>query len=577
MNQNSTHAATKVHFISVGQSDATLIESDGKFGLIDASNVYKPHYNEDIDTECDNNCANPATSVQAVIKFLEEKGVSKLDFVLATHNHTDHIGGMPAIASRFVDGNTTYYFKGLSGGNQCYKSREDYARNNRVLAHGGWSGWKNYQNCQNAVSAMANSSAKIFNFANYTGSSAKNSIKLGSANIELYNLYDKGQIIYGSANDQLHGSNYQPSSNPDTTISENNNSIITKIIDTHTKTSTLMLSDAYSIVSDTLKSKIGQVDVLKLGHHGVVDANDFDVIRDHFKPSKIVISNDTSRVNRPSSDFDKELLNKLKKSGQYEIIFTEQSVGSAQAVKADLNETVTIGKASNPAPSGWQQTDQGWKYIQDGRPLSNGCFQLRWSKNPNGDFFYFDSQGIMAVNRVTPNNCGRADENGVLHRDNINDVQSLNSETTVGAEYNNWRKIDGSWYYYDDNGNKQVGWIKDKKGDYYYLTQPHDLTNNLDYNTTTVGQQVIGMLRRTGRNGDEIFVCFDRNGYIVTGWARDEAEYDSDGQHKLRYFATRSDASSGKHGLSDPGQLLENSHGLISGSNSESGQVCPKR
>ena len=38
-------------------------------------------------------------------------GITHLDFVLATHAHTDHIGGMSQIAYHFVDKRTKFIYK----------------------------------------------------------------------------------------------------------------------------------------------------------------------------------------------------------------------------------------------------------------------------------------------------------------------------------------------------------------------------------------------------------------------------------------------------------------------------------
>lgn len=80
---SSYHSVTsdmEVHFIDVGQADSILIESEEHYMLIDAGN------NDD---------------GEMVTKYLQKEGVKKLDYVIATHPHEDHIGGMDDILYNF--------------------------------------------------------------------------------------------------------------------------------------------------------------------------------------------------------------------------------------------------------------------------------------------------------------------------------------------------------------------------------------------------------------------------------------------------------------------------------------------
>ena len=72
--------ATEVHFIDVGQGDAALLLSGGQAVLIDAGT---------------------AESASALVRYLEEHGVRSLYAVIASHPHSDHIGGMAAVLSAF--------------------------------------------------------------------------------------------------------------------------------------------------------------------------------------------------------------------------------------------------------------------------------------------------------------------------------------------------------------------------------------------------------------------------------------------------------------------------------------------
>ena len=69
-----------VHFIDVGQADCALLECGGKYMLIDGGNT---------------------ADGPAVRQYLTFMGVDKLELMVATHPHEDHIGGLATVLDYF--------------------------------------------------------------------------------------------------------------------------------------------------------------------------------------------------------------------------------------------------------------------------------------------------------------------------------------------------------------------------------------------------------------------------------------------------------------------------------------------
>jgi len=88
----SSASPLTVHFIDVGQGDSALIEHDGHAMLIDAG---------------------PLDAGPTVLSYLRSQGINKLDVLVSSHPHSDHIGGMIDIINAmpvdvYVDNGATH-------------------------------------------------------------------------------------------------------------------------------------------------------------------------------------------------------------------------------------------------------------------------------------------------------------------------------------------------------------------------------------------------------------------------------------------------------------------------------------
>ena len=80
-NQNTlVNGECKVYFIDVGQADSILVINNNEAMLIDAGN------NDD---------------GEFVVSFLKNEGIEKIEYLVATHPHEDHIGGLDNVIDNF--------------------------------------------------------------------------------------------------------------------------------------------------------------------------------------------------------------------------------------------------------------------------------------------------------------------------------------------------------------------------------------------------------------------------------------------------------------------------------------------
>lgn len=100
--QISNDGELVVDYIDVGQGDSELIQVSGKTLLIDAG------------TE---------ESETSLIKYLKDKNIKKIDYVIATHPHEDHIGGMDKVISTFEIGE--FYSPKVSANTRTYENMVD--------------------------------------------------------------------------------------------------------------------------------------------------------------------------------------------------------------------------------------------------------------------------------------------------------------------------------------------------------------------------------------------------------------------------------------------------------------------
>ncbi len=176
----------KVHYIDVGQGDSELIQIGNQNILIDAGGN-------------DNKALN----------YLKSQGISKIDYIIATHPHEDHIGGMTSVINNFEVG-------------EFYAPKVNHTT----------------KTFENMIKALQNKGLKL------TAPTVGDTLNVGNATLQFL---------------APNGSKYQDL---------NNYSIVCKL--KYGNTSYLFTGDAESLSEGEILAKQLDIsaDVLKLGHHG---------------------------------------------------------------------------------------------------------------------------------------------------------------------------------------------------------------------------------------------------------------------------------------------------------------------
>lgn len=195
---NTNNDLLKVHYLDVGQGDSIFIElPNNETMLIDAAESYQS---------------------ENIINYLKNLNYQKIDYVIGTHPHTDHIGGLKNIINTFEIGKI--YMPKVVSTTKTYES---------------------------LLMAIKNKNLKI------------NTAKAGTTIIDTDAL--KINIL---------------APNNSTYTELNNYSVVTKI--TYGTTKFLFMGDAEKLSENEIKENVS-ADVIKIGHHGSNTSSSIDFIK----------------------------------------------------------------------------------------------------------------------------------------------------------------------------------------------------------------------------------------------------------------------------------------------------------
>ena len=217
-------------FIDVGQGDAILIEfPNGKCILIDAGSSSLRY----------------DAGEKVIVPFLKRKGITKVDYLLTTHPHSDHIGGVKSILRSIpVD---MLVMDSLVFTNRMSREILEIAKSMNIGIATLWSGRK---------------------------------IEVDS-NVRVY--------ILNPNRDEI----------PDRNL--NNNSLVLKVV--YGNTSMLFVGDVETVVEQKMISHYGSFllsDILKVGHHGSLTSTSDNFLQTVQPKNAIISVGMHNRFNHPS-------------------------------------------------------------------------------------------------------------------------------------------------------------------------------------------------------------------------------------------------------------------------------------
>ena len=434
----------RIHFLNVGSSDAIVIESNGHYGLVDASNPSSDH---------SENGYTGTSNGKTVINYLKKLGAQKLDFIVGTHSHSDHIGGIPDVAEGknssndyFVDNNTTYIYKKYTWiAHEEDTSGLDY-RNERFYNAAVSAMQKRNVNMLETTAHSSNTLNKLN--AKYVGNSDKVldylEFTFGDFNIKIFNLY-----------------------NVDTT-GENVNSLVTLVTKGSSKTLLMADMDHVKGTEQKIGRYVGKVNLLKVGHHGY--NNTSYGFMDSVNPESAIYSySKDEKIRALPMIFFKKLGTRLYKTGDV-----------TDSIVATINNGITLKTYAGSTPPEVSQSmkydnnqlpprfyqvyddkDQlEWVYVKGDNTLTIGWDYLSWNNKKH--WYYFNQRGIM--------------ETGWL---DLSDGTYYCSETNTSSY---------------DRGAMVTGWqklLRDGKTRWYYFVRYQD-TSNTDFTGYKEGQMVTG-------------------------------------------------------------------------------------
>ena len=331
----------KIHYINVNPdeiSDSFLVESNGQYLLVDTSNP-------DLATGGAQAIADDTANVNAVIRYLQGLGVETLDYVVMTHNHSDHIGGISRLCQEgLIGGETTVIYR--SG----EPTLEDFTNPD----------WENSRYFRLAMDAIKTTGAKTVCLAQERLTQYR--LQLGDFSIEFLNLDNDGDGVVDFDREN-----------------ENNNSIV--LLVTKGTVDTLLAADIEQEVEQAMLGQLGKVEVLKVPHHGIRTSSSYEFLKELQPETAIITAYGYSQFG--AYEYLRSIGTEIYTTG----CCTEPAI--VELVMDDHYEIHGAAGLELSAEEGWHTWLDHDYYVRNGRVLRDGWERI------SGTWYCFNEDGIL--------------------------------------------------------------------------------------------------------------------------------------------------------------------------------------
>ena len=558
----------------VSSADFIIVESDGHFGLIDAGHGYSDTVTDEqgrtYSALSQDNLSSQTefkNGRDAAEYMINSMGITHLDFVIGTHSHSDHIGGIPDIAAfegfddggnpvRLVDESTVYFYKAYrhinSKQDDITQTRSEPDTETMVIEEEpvNNSSWHNQAFCYQALKSMTERGAKPAELSrSLVVNDSEQEIIDYSPVIESASsagVLNKIRYFEGDTNDWLDDFVVFGFGNltirlynlfsHDTSIDENVNSIVTVITDGNSKF--VSLSDinvenrTEQRLAKVIYEDVGTADMIKVSHHGAKTGSNSKEMFDWLKPEIAVVTRDRyySYGNNARGSFSAAMVYARK---NYNTVFYEAGATDfalvaefAQTGFEFFNLEGTLDEISFTSAdkcissiipyNGWSSWSVEWgeKTVEELYYIYYGEFIPHWYQDESGRYFYINADSSYQIGWQT---IGKY-------------TYYLSPEETdyylYGEMYTGWNVIDEELYFFDEKGRVYTGWALLDDGSWYYFDE---------YGAAAVGwKQIANTVYCFDRTGemfiglnyvDDGYYFFGENGALKTGWIQDNGKW----------------------------------------------------